>query len=290
MQLLIDTQLCSKCNTCATVCLMKIIERATDTTVPHIPVEKADFCLQCGHCESFCPEQALTLDYLTEEKAEHRLPAATADPNDLAAFMTMRRSIRHFKSKQVPKELILKSLEVARYAPSGGNGQPVNWQVVYDPADVQQIASLTIDWMRSLVGTEHPLAGYVPVVLGLWYAGDEYICHKAPHLLIAHLPADDPSNDNTDAIIALTYVDLAAPLFGIGTCWAGFVTLAAAEYQPLKDFLALPEGRRFAVALLLGYSAYPITAIPRRNPLVVSWKQAYGGVLKTNKNKNNEIK
>jgi ferredoxin len=137
MQLLIDTQLCSKCNTCATVCLMKIIERATDTTVPHIPVEKADFCLQCGHCESFCPEQALTLDYLTEEKAEHRLPAATADPNDLAAFMTMRRSIRHFKSKQVPKELILKSLEVARYAPSGGNGQPVNWQVVYDPADVQ---------------------------------------------------------------------------------------------------------------------------------------------------------
>lgn len=117
MQLLIDTQLCSKCNTCATVCLVKIIERATDTTVPHIPVEKADFCLQCGHCESFCPERALTLDYLTEEKAEHRLPAATADPNDLAAFMTMRRSIRHFKSKKVPKELILKSLEVARYAP-----------------------------------------------------------------------------------------------------------------------------------------------------------------------------
>lgn len=272
MKLIIDNLLCAKCNTCATVCLMKIIERASDSTYPQIPVEKGDLCLQCGHCESFCPEQALTLDFLTEEKAEYCLPGATANPDDLAAFMKKRRSIRHFKTKLVPKALITKALEVARYAPSGGNGQPENWQVVYDPADVQRIAHLTIDWMRSIVGTAHPMAAYVPVVLAIWDGGDEYICHKAPHLLIAHLPDNDPTNDNTDAIIALSYVDLAATLYGIGTCWAGFVAMAAAEYQPLKDFLALPEGRRFALALLLGYSAYPITSIPRRNPLVVSWK------------------
>lgn len=272
MPILIDPLLCSRCNTCATVCLMKIIEKATDSTFPTISEEKRDLCYRCGHCESFCPEKALTLDFLTEEKSEHRMPGEQSDPNDLASLMKSRRSIRHFKTKPVPKELILKALDVARYAPSGGNGQPVNWHVVYDPNDVQHIAQLTIDWMRMLVGTEHTLAAYVPVVLAIWDSGDEYICHKAPHLLIAHLPDNDPSHDNTDAIIAVTYLDLAAQLFGLGSCWAGFVAMAAAEYQPLVDFLKIPEGHRFAFALLLGYSSYEITSIPRRNPLNVSWK------------------
>ncbi len=273
MQLIIDNDLCVKCNTCATVCLMKIIEKATDTTYPAIPEEKGDYCLRCGHCESFCPEKALTLDFFTEEKQKHRMPDGKIDRTEFASFMKMRRTIRHFKSTPVPEEVIEKALNVARYAPSGGNGQPVSWHVVYNSNYVQHIAQLTIDWMRTLVGTKHPLAGYVPVILGIWDSGDEYICHKAPHLLIAHLPDNDPSHDNTDAIIAVTYVDLAAQLFGLGSCWAGFVTMAAAEYKPLNDFLALPEGRRFAFALLLGYSAYTITSIPRRNPVRISWKK-----------------
>jgi nitroreductase/Pyruvate/2-oxoacid:ferredoxin oxidoreductase delta subunit len=272
MQLIIDKDLCVKCNTCATVCLMKIIERSSDTTYPYIPVEKGDYCLHCGHCESFCPEKALTLDFLVEEKQQHCMPSKQANPNDVASFMKMRRTIRHFKPTPVPKEAIENVLDVARYAPSGGNGQPVQWHVVYNPNDVQHIAQLTIDWMRTLVGTNHPLGAYVPRVLAIWDGGDEYICHKAPHLLIAHLPDNGHAKDNTDAIIAVTYLDLAAQLHGLGSCWAGFVAMAATEYQPLNDFLALPEGRRFAFALLLGYSAYPINSIPRRNPVIVTWK------------------
>lgn len=272
MPILIDENLCTRCNTCGSVCLMGIIERATDSTFPTIQDENINNCLKCGHCESFCTQLALTLDFLTEEKSKLIIPNRNVDSQELATFMKMRRSIRHFNSKPVPKELISQVLDVARFAPSGGNVQPVKWHVVYNTSDVKQVARLTIDWMRSLVDTSHPLSDYVPGILSIWDSGVDYICHDAPHLLIAHLPDFDPINDNTDAIIAMTHFDIAAPLYGFGTCWAGFVSMAAVEYKPLKDFFALPVDRRVAYAMLFGFSTYKVSSIPRRNQIDVTWQ------------------
>lgn len=42
------------------------------------------------------------------------------------------RSVRRYKSKQVDKELIIKLLEAARWAPSGGNIQPWLFIVIDD--------------------------------------------------------------------------------------------------------------------------------------------------------------
>ena len=67
-QILIDRKTCSKCNTCATVCVMGIIDKSTALNHPTIPEEKLDYCLKCGHCESFCAQKALTLDFLLDEK------------------------------------------------------------------------------------------------------------------------------------------------------------------------------------------------------------------------------
>lgn len=66
-QILIDRKTCSKCNTCATVCVMGIIDKSTALNYPTIPEEKLDYCLKCGHCESFCAQKALTLDFLLDE-------------------------------------------------------------------------------------------------------------------------------------------------------------------------------------------------------------------------------
>ena len=47
-QILIDRKTCSKCNTCATVCVMGIIDKSTALNHPTIPEEKLDYCLKCG--------------------------------------------------------------------------------------------------------------------------------------------------------------------------------------------------------------------------------------------------
>jgi nitroreductase/Pyruvate/2-oxoacid:ferredoxin oxidoreductase delta subunit len=269
-QIIIDKKICTKCNICATVCVMGIIDKTTDSKYPIIPEEKVDYCLKCGHCESFCAQNALTLDFLLEEKLNPTSFEGQIEPESLALYMKKRRSVRHFTSKSVDKELIAKVIDIARYAASGGNGQPVKWIVIHEPSEVKRVACLTIDWMRTIQNTSHPLADYVPAIISTWDNGLDLICHNSPHILFAHIPIE-PIDDPTEAIIALTHFDIAAPAFGIGTCWAGFVKMAIDNYKPLKDLLSIPEERKAACPMLFGYSSYKIASIPRRNPVDIVW-------------------
>jgi nitroreductase len=185
-------------------------------------------------------------------------------------YLRERRSVRHFTQDPVPKEKILEVLDIARYAASGGNGQPVEWIVVHDKKKVKRIASLTVAWMKTLINSNHPMSGYVPVLLGAWESGRDVICRGAPHLLFATIPEGNPVAQ-TDAIIALTHFDVAAPAYGIGTCWAGFVAMAASSYEPLQKEIGIPAGRKGAYAMMFGNPQYKIHGIPRRKPLRVTW-------------------
>ena len=114
------------------------------------------------------------------------------------------------------------------------------------------------------------MAPYLPTLIAAWDAGLDLICRDAPHLIIPHIPKENPIAP-VDGIIALTHLDLASPAFGIGTCWAGFVYMASCSYQPLKEMLAIPEGRIPAYVMMIGYPSYKPSYIPTRNPLIVSW-------------------
>jgi len=250
---------------------MSIVNLADETTFPDVSDENADKCIGCGHCEVSCPSQALILNIRPDEKVEIPPDASILSAVDLNIYLKKRRSVRHFTEKPVPKEKILQILDSARYAPSGVNAQPVQWLVVHDPTNVQKIAGLTIEWMKTLQNTSHPLSGYASVLAGAFESGQDVICRDAPHLLFAHIPKDNPGA-LTDAIIALTYFDVAAPSFGIGTCWASFVSMAAMYYEPLQKELGLPDDRMCAYAMMVGHPKYKTYGLPRRNPLQITWR------------------
>ncbi len=270
--IIVNEKLCTKCNICGSVCVMGIIEKATDTEYPTIKEANQPMCFKCGHCESFCPQLALALDFNIEEKITAETKECQIEAKNLALYLKNRRSIRAFSNKPVSRELIQEVLEVARYAPTGGNSQTVQWLVFSNPLEVKHIASLTVDWMRSIKGTPHPLAGYVPGIIEEWDKGEDPITRNAPHLIFAHIPVSKHFYDPTDAIIALTHFDIAAPAFGLGACWAGFIKMAMESYKPLQVALALPEGRRAVYPLFFGYPTLKPKAIPRRNPLEIEWR------------------
>ncbi|HEX3001180.1 MAG TPA: nitroreductase family protein [Methanoregula sp.] len=269
--ILVDPALCSRCGICSIACTMGLIDPADENTPPKVPETKARMCIHCGHCEALCPSQALILNDRPEEKVPLPAGAGTIAPGDMEYYLKKRRSARHFTKDPVPKEKILELLDIARYAASGGNGQPVEWIVVHDKAKVHRIAELTIEWMKTLIGSNHPMSGYIPVLIGAWGAGNDVICRGAPHLLFATIPEGNPIAP-TDAIIALTHFDIAAPAFGIGVCWAGFVAMAASSYEPLRQELKIPPGRKSAYALMFGNPRYKIYGLPRRKPLQVTWQ------------------
>jgi len=269
--IVVDRDFCTRCGICALVCPMGIVSPADENSLPGIPDAKAGLCIGCGHCEAYCPTQALFVNDRPDERIPLPSGAGAIAPEDLGYYLKKRRSVRHFTKDTVPKEKVFELLDIARYAASGGNGQPVEWIVVHDRKNVHRVAGLTIEWMKTLVGSNHPMGGYVPALIGGWERGYDSICRDAPHLLFAHVP-DGHAIAPVDAIIALTHFDIAAPSFGIGTCWAGFVAGAAREYEPLKQYLGLPAGRAFAYAMMFGYPQYTIYGIPRRKPLNVSWR------------------
>ena len=142
---------------------------------------------------------------------------------------------------------------------------------MHDPAEVHALAGLTIDWMSTLRNSNHPLSAMVPSIIKAWEHGRDPVYRGAPHLVIAHIPEGNPVA-SVDAIIALTHFDLTAPSFGVGTCWAGFLSMAATVYEPLQKALALPPGRKYAYSLMFGYPRYKTYGIPRRNPADITWR------------------
>lgn len=269
--IIVDQDHCTGCGICVKVCISGIIDLGDEAHLPQVKDENILRCLYCGHCEAFCPSEALVLNLRPDEKVPLPAGTGTISPEDIAFYFKKRRSIRHFTGEPVPKEKILEVLDIARYAASGTNGQPVQWLVVHDPEKVRKIAGLTIEWMKSLVNTPHPMSGYVPALISAWDKGYDIICRDAPHLLFTHIPENNPIAP-VDAIIALTHFDLAAPAFGIGTCWAGFVAAASMFYEPLQQELDLPAGRKFAYAMMFGNPKYKVYEIPRRKPLDVMWQ------------------
>ncbi len=156
--------------------------------LPRVKDEKAGMCIGCCHCEVSCPSQSLILNVRPDERVSLKTGGGMLAPEDLGIYLEKRRTVRHYTKEPVPREKIEAVLDIARYAASGGNTQTVQWLVIYDPVEVHRLAGLTVDWMRLIMNTGHPMSGYVPSMIAAWERGYDQICSGAPHLTIAHSP------------------------------------------------------------------------------------------------------
>jgi nitroreductase/NAD-dependent dihydropyrimidine dehydrogenase PreA subunit len=252
----IDRKLCKKDNLCIKECPANILVLGPDG-YPVVREEAVENCLQCGHCQSVCPCDALTLrDVQPQDR-----PKVLKEPvswETIAGLIESRRSVRRYKKTPVAPELLDKLLDVTRWAPTGGNSQLVRWLLVEKPETMKKLAGLTADWARANENLKF--------LAEAWDAGHDMILRGAPHLAIAYA-GNEYGSTAADCVIAATTLDLAAASQGLGACWAGFFMMAcAAGYKPLLEFLALPAGNRVHAALMLGYPKYGFARIPTRKP------------------------
>lgn len=275
----VDGDLCTRCGICTEVCPINLIEMPGSTgkgkkaEVPHIPDKKISRCIECGHCEAFCPAGALAADVCPGKTRAEELGPDTIGSGALGKYLMARRSIRAYRPEPVDKDTLLTLLGIARYAATGSNAQPLEWTVIHNPETIHTLAGMTIDWMREHTHDNHPISRYLPAHIENWDKGIDGICRNAPEIIVAHVPAGNRMAA-IDAIIALTYVDVAAPSYGVGTCWAGLLTMAARDSCAIAETLGIPEGREIGYAMLAGYPKYrPARIPPGRKPLAVSWRE-----------------
>lgn len=269
----ITKDLCTGCGRCTELCPYGIITTDPQTHKAMASPQMAVYCSRCGHCSAICPVSAITISYEGMGPVPDTTGETLPSPGQISRLMTSRRSIREYTDQPVPDRTIEEILSIVRYAPTGMNGQSVNWMVINDPAKVRECAGTVVEWARNVLKNQpdHILAPILPMVIHAWEQGDDKICHGAPALIFAYGHKDNPVA-YIDSIIALTHLDLAAPVFGLGTCWAGIVQIALDSSPDLVKGLGFPENYTPVYGMMIGYPRYTFPGIPARNKAQILWR------------------
>ncbi len=189
--------------------------------------------------------------------------------NEFYELVANRRSIRGYqKDKDVSDEIIRKILENARWAPSGGNGQPWEFIVVRDKEMRNKIADLFLKQQEHKREMEIAVRGE-PRMTGAGFR------HAPVHTIIPGDPRVNESypvrtrEEKSDSHFysglanATLLIHLAATSLGLGS---QYVSDASSPYMAtmLKVLLRVPEPLKVYHLIPIGYPAGPVAPRPRR--------------------------
>jgi nitroreductase/NAD-dependent dihydropyrimidine dehydrogenase PreA subunit len=267
MNVNVNTSKCVKCGICAEVCPVHAI---TKGGLPSDRGEADISCVKCGHCVAVCPQGAISVAGITPGDCSPVRKDLSASTEQIENVIRARRSIRVYRKTEVRKEDLEALIEIARHAPTASNSQQLQWIVFTSREKIRNLARLTAKFFHDQTD---PAGGR-----GRWAGlyddferGIDRVMRSAPGLIIAHAP-ESYRFAATDGAITLTCIDIAAPSFGLGACWAGIFMAALSQSAELRKEVGIPDGRVCAGALMIGESAYDYRRLPPRNAAVVEWK------------------
>ncbi|MGB5216824.1 MAG: nitroreductase family protein [Smithella sp.] len=269
----IDREKCRRDGICAAECPSKIIVQTDRKSFPALIENGEALCINCGHCVTVCPYGALSLSAMPIAACPPVKENLLGDTELLKQFLQTRRSIRSYKAKVVSQKLLKELIETARYAPTAHNVQKVHWTVFQHPEDIQKLAAMTVDFMKIVLPalTDESYSRRFRSSIEAWDKGIDRVLRSAPHLIVVHAPSDEFFS-STECATALSYLELYAHAKGLGTCWAGYFTVASNHHEPLTKALDLPAGHTCFGAVMLGYPRYRYYRIPKRNAPLVTWR------------------
>jgi nitroreductase/NAD-dependent dihydropyrimidine dehydrogenase PreA subunit len=268
--LIIDESRCKRDAFCVKDCPTAIIQLPPKRFPEIIPGGEAG-CLECGHCVAVCPHGALSHARIPIQNSPELKKELSINEEQAVQFLRSRRSVRHYLDKPVEKQKIQRLIEIARYGPTGGNSQMVEWLVLTDKSRINEIAGLTADWLRQIVKIPQVIEAspYLPKAVAAWDAGYDSILRGAPVVIIAMAPTA-AMNGTVDLTLALSYLDLFAPTMSLGTCWAGLLQGAMLNSATIKKAVGIPETHTHHYPIMLGYPDIKFYRLPeRKEPKII---------------------
>lgn len=239
-QILINTEKCTGCGLCVSVCKDFSLEIKNKKVVNS---DASVFgCIGCGHCMAICPEGAITIsgrELSADSLFELPTKDSVANYDQLNNLYKIRRSLREFKNKPVEKELIDKILDAAKTAPMGLPPTDVH-VVVFD--SYEKVRAFSFDFCRYLEGmkwlvskwflalmrpfwgksTDEMFKGFVRPLFKVYIESmkqeKNLVMYDAPLAMYFY---GSPYTDPADPIVAATYAMLAGESLGLGNCMLG---------------------------------------------------------------------
>ena len=272
----IHPESCIACGECAEVC-PSIFVRERET----ICIVDEEHCTLCGHCLAICPTEAI--EHTELDKREFiDIPAdATLSPEKVFVFLRSRRSCRSYTPEEVPRALLEKLIDIARYAPTGHNSQNFSFVVVHNRELVRELAKRTAVFygnlyrMLSAPGVNLPpwlqthMRGF-RLNWEYYQQGKDRIFRDAPALIFIHAPSENVLSAH-NCHLAMAHIILQATALGLGTCINGYF-LSAAERDPsIMKELEIPKENKIYTCCTVGYPALTFRRLVQRKPPMVRW-------------------
>lgn len=264
----VDKSICIHCGLCTIACPRGLIQ--LEQGWPEMA--ESSLCVACGHCVAVCPVAAL--DNRRSPLVHQTLLSADPPHSDtMCRIMRGRRSIRSFQKKPVDRQKLLQLMDMARFAPSGGNSQGISYIVIEDRIILHQLSEQTIRWMEIQGKTPITAASvYRQYALMFRQQGKDSILRNAPCLILATAAASF-ARGRENSLFSLAYVELYAPSLGLGSCWAGLLESAAfSGFEPVLQLLAIPADKQLTGLLMVGYPDYHFQRLPDRSPLDITFR------------------
>jgi NAD-dependent dihydropyrimidine dehydrogenase PreA subunit len=218
----VDEEKCISCGDCVLACSSALFVTQSEK----MQVVNEEYCNLCGHCIALCPTEAIRIEEIDQREFLALPEDLKVPPETLATFLRSRRSCKVFAEKEVPKQVLEKLIDIARYAPSGRNSQNFQFIVIQDRKLIRTLASRTAVFfgnlykMLSAPGVNLPpwLQTHMRGIRLNWeyyQAGKDRIFRNAPALIIIHAQAENSSSAQ-NCHLSMAHIMLQAQAMGLG--------------------------------------------------------------------------
>jgi nitroreductase/NAD-dependent dihydropyrimidine dehydrogenase PreA subunit len=283
----IDKEPCKACGICGDVCPRHIPETIVqdDEKITVISSERLSLCMECGHCAAVCPNRAIHVECLNEEEFAS-VKELDIDDNQLLSLMKQRRSVRRYKDKPLPREIINRIIDAAHSSPTGTGRSTTGVIVLDNPKTLATFSELVYELYEGLEkNLKNPIARFFIkrqtgkkmirtlqdfVMPGMhwyirWYRErkSNEILRDCPALMLFHNPIYEPMGAE-NCLIAAFHAIMMAQVMRIGTCFNDLIPPACNRILEIRKLLGLPDDREVYASITMGYSKYQFKRIPPR--------------------------
>ena len=251
----IDYEKCNYCQICYNACTRYF--RRDREQKKMVFEDPNNLCDSCGRCVARCNLDAIIYEDFGEMLAfeEVQDPSTLISYEAMHKFMSAKRSIRGFKKKKVPKDVMEKVLNSIKYAPTGANIRTLRCTIISDDEKIKKLSDVVMD---AIIASSNPR--YSENFIKAKKSDIDTIFYKAPHVLIMH--SNNPG-DAMNSTIALTYGMLSAQTLGLGSCWIGLAHGVLTSNKEVREKIAGIHGHVWGV-IIIGYPTQIYYRVPPR--------------------------
>lgn len=257
-----------------------------DNKITTISPERINLCLQCGHCVAVCPNHAIHVESLIEEEFMS-VKALNISDNEFLSLLQQRRSVRRYKDKALPREIMNRIIDAANCSPTGTARMTTGIIAIDNPEILARLSELIFESYEALAkNLKNPVVRFFIkqkigekklrtlldfVMPGMhwyirWYreGKSNEILRNCPALLLFHSPIFEPMGSE-NCLVAAFHTIMMAQIMKIGTCLNDLIPPICNKVPKIRDLLGLSDDREVHASITMGYSKYEFNrVVPRK--------------------------